>query len=181
MRLVFFLITGALYAQQAPRGGLEMEWDVAAVLQEISAHADRLQPALAKIDARPWVVKGASDTYVAQLESCKEQSRALVEGAKALARKPEQLSVALEVYFRIHGLDTMINSLAEGMRKYQSPADAQTLVALGAEIGANRDRLQRYIVNLAAAQEQDLAVMDREAQRCRAALTQAPPKPVKKK
>ena len=75
----------------------------------------------------------------------------------------------------------MLNSLEAGLRKYQTVADAQALAALNAENGANRDRLQRYIVNLAAQREQDYQVMDREAQRCRGVLTQAPPKPVKKK
>ena len=68
----------------------------------------------------------------------------------------------------------MLNSLEEGVRKYQSPAEASALASLEAENGANRDRFQKYIVNLAAEREQDLAVMDREAQRCRGILTQTP-------
>lgn len=181
MRLALFLFASTLFAQQTPGGGLEMQWDISAVLKEIGAHAGRLLPALQQVDARAWVEKGASDTYLAQLQSCKEQSMALAEDAKALARKPEQLSAALQVYFRIQGLDTMIGSLAEGMRRYQGAAASQVLVSLSAENGANRDRLQRYIVNLAAAQEQDLAVMDREAQRCRSMAAPAPKTTTKKK
>ena len=184
MRIALLLFAGTLFAQQTPGGSLEMQWDMSAVLKEISAHAGRLQPALEAVHAEAWVKKGASDTYLAQLQSCKDQARALAEDAKTLARKPEQLSMALQVYFRIQGLDTMIASLAEGMSRYQSPGDAQPLMALSAENGANRDRLQRYIVSLAGAQEQDLAVMDREAQRCRGIISQTPPPtrpPTKKK
>ena len=127
---------------------------------------------LDNVDARSWVARGASDTYLAQLQSSKDQARALADGAKTLARHPEQLSASLEIYFRIQGLETMLGSLAEGIRKYQTPAAAQALIALAAQNGANRDRLQKYVVNLAAERERDLQVMDREAQRCRGILTQ---------
>jgi hypothetical protein len=167
-------------ASPPPPAGMETSWEIAPVLQEISAHAARLLPALDRIDAPAWVRKGASDTYTAQLESSKQQARALTAEAKALAANPEKLSASLTVLFRIQGLDTMLASLEEGARRYQGPADAQALAALAAENGANRERLQHYIVNLAAEREQDLKVMDEEAQRCRGILTQAPPKGRKK-
>jgi hypothetical protein len=176
---LFFISAAALFAQApstAPHpAGLETDWDIRPVLMEISAHAGRLLPALEKIDARAWVAKGASDTYVAQLQSSKDQARALAAEAKALAANPERLSASLEVYFRVQGLESMLDSLEEGIRKYQSPADASALASLSAENGLNRDRLQKYIVNLAAEREQDLAVMDREAQRCRGIMTQTTP------
>ena len=81
------------------------------ILREISAHAGRLLPLLEKIDANSWVERGASDTYVAQLQSCKDQARALADGAKALANSPQKLSSSLELYFRINGLETMLASL----------------------------------------------------------------------
>ncbi len=81
--------------------------------------------------------------------------------------------MALELYFRMQGIDSMLASVEEGMRKYQNPASAQALASLQAEAGANRDRLQRYIVNLAAQREQELHVMDQEAQRCRGTVDRA--------
>ncbi len=109
-------------------------------MQEIGGHADRLLGALDKIDTKAWVEKGASETYGEQLQACKVQAKALSDGAKALARSPEQLAVSLELFFRIQALETMLSSVEEGMRKYQSPAAAETLVSLEAETGANRDR-----------------------------------------
>src|SRR4051812_34889516 len=94
----------ALYAQSGPAGGpavgLETNWDIAPVLQEISAHAGRLLPLLDKLDAQSWVAKGASDTYVAQLQSSKEQARGVQTEAKALAASPEQLAATLQLAFR---------------------------------------------------------------------------------
>jgi hypothetical protein len=154
---------------------------MAPVLQEMAAHARRLQPVLEKMDVNAWVQKGASDTYVTQRQSAKEQALALALEASALSKNPEKLSAALQVLFRLQSLETMMGSLGEGARRYQGARDAQELAMVVAQSGSGRDRLQRYIVNLAAEREQDLEVMDREAQRCRGILTQAPPRTPRKK
>ena len=170
--------------QPAPPAGLENPWEIAPVLQEISAHAGRLLTELDRSNPQQWVEKGASETYAQQFQSAKAQAKALQDGALALSRNPEQLAAALVVFFRIQSLDTIVGSVEEALRKYQSPADAQSLAGLEAETGANRDRLQRYVVNLAADRERQLKITDQEAQRCRAALTALPTaasKPGKKK
>ena len=170
--------TAALCCQAQPArqqpAGLEPEWDIGVILQEMGAQAGRMLPVLDRIDVKAWIEKGASDTYAAQLQSSKDQAKAFADGARELARNPEKLSVSLELLFRIQGLETMLGSLEEGVRKYQDPAIAQTLASLAAENGANRDRFQKYIVNLAAEREQQFQVMDREAQRCRGILTAQP-------
>jgi hypothetical protein len=171
--LILLACAAALHAQQQP-AGLEPDWDIGVILQEMSAHAVRLLPVLDRLEVKAWVEKGASATYAVQLQSSKEQARAFADGARELARNPEKLPVALELLFRIQGLETMLGSLEEGTRKYQDPALAQTLASLTAENGANRDRFQKYIVNLAAEREQQFQVMDREAQRCRGILTAQP-------
>lgn len=175
LRAALFLCAAALYGQtqagQNPAppqpAGMETAWEIAPVLQEISAHAGRLLPELDRVDARAWVNKGASETYVEQLQSAKEQARALADGAKALSGNPEKLSAGLIVLFRIQSLEAILGSIEEGLRHYQTAGEAQTLAALAAENGANRDRFQQYLVSLSADQEQRLEVMDKEAQRCR--------------
>ena len=161
--------------------GFETAWDIAPVFNEISAHAGRLGAALDKLDAQGWVKKGASDTYAAQLESSRQQVRAMQTEAKTLATNPDRLSATLVLLFRIQGVDSMMPSIEEAMRKYQSPADGQALARLVAENGLNRDRIQNYIVNLASEREQDLKVMDEEAQRCRSTMTAVPGARTKKK
>jgi hypothetical protein len=187
LRGLTLLCATAIFAQ-APaipppqQTGLLANWDIAPILQEIGSHAQRLSSMLSKLDPHAWVERGASDTYVAQLTSSREQAEAVAVAAKALAANPQKLSANLELLFRIHGMESMNLSLTEAIRKYQSAADAQALIRLAAENGANRDRLQNYVVNLAAEREQDLAVMDREAQRCRGLMTQpAPPNSGRKK
>jgi hypothetical protein len=183
--LILLVCAGAFSARaQSPAppqqsAGLESDWDIAAVLREVSAHAARVLPLLDRADAGEWAAKGAPAAYAAQLQSSKEQAQALADDAKALAANPETLSAELQVLFREQGLETLLNSIAEAMRKYQNPAAAQELIAIAAEGGANRDRLEEYVVNLAAEREKEYQVMDKEAQRCRAVVL-APP-PVKKK
>jgi hypothetical protein len=149
---------------------------MAALLQEMSGQSARLLPALDKVDAQAWVEKGASETYVAQLQSAKEQAKALSDGARALARNPEKLAALLELFLRIESLDTMLRSLEEGIRKYQTPNVADSIASLAAAGGANRERFRAYMLNLAAERDQQFEVMDREAQRCRTLLIQAPRK-----
>lgn len=185
LRGFIFLASAALLGAQTPAPeGLETQWDIAVVLQEISAHAGRLLPAMEKVNPQAWAQQGASETYGRQLESSRQQAKALQDGAKALARDPERLAPALELFFRIEGLESMLGSLENGIRKYQTPEDAQALATLVAQNGANRERFRRYIINLAAEREKQLAVMDSEAQRCRAMLSAqpaAPPKSGRKK
>ncbi len=175
--LAVFACAAALGAQTPPPApaappaqGLEADWDIAPVLQQIGEHAARLLPVLDRIDVPAWVAKGASETYAAQLQSCKEQTRAIAGATHVLTRNPDVLSGSLELYFRIEALEIMLGSLQEGMRKYQSPLAAQELEAMVAQNGASRGRFERYIVNLAQVRERDYQVMDREAQRCRGTL-----------
>ena len=115
------VICAAALRAQAPTQnqvvGMESDWEIAATLQAIGVHADRLLPMLEKIDVSAWVEKGASDTYLAQLQSSKVQARALVENAKMLAASPQKLSASLELFLRMNGLETMLTSLEEGIRK----------------------------------------------------------------
>lgn len=182
LRGLILFSCAAILPAQAP-AGLENPWDIADVLNGIAMHAGKMMPLLDGIDTKPWLQKGAPVAYLSQLESSKDQARSLAETAKAVAKHPEQLSATIEIYFRIQGLETSTNSVAEAMRKYQGPDAAQSLVAFVAQNAENRDRLQRYIVNLAAERERDLQIMDREAQRCRGMIAQQPPpaKPGKKK
>jgi hypothetical protein len=181
LRALALLCSVAVYGQtqagpniaapaQPAQAGLETAWEIAPVLQEISAHAGRLLPELDRVDARAWVNKGASETYLEQLQSAKEQARALADQAKSLAGNPEKLSAGLVVLFRIQSLEAILGSLVEGLRRYQGAQEAQTLASLAAENGANRDRFQDYLVNLAADEEHRVEVMDREAQRCRSVM-----------
>ena len=176
MRLILcFLIAVSAFAQSSPPvAGIEPTWDIAVVLKHIATDTTHLMPALENVNVQAWVSKGASDTYVAQLQTCKEQARAIMAEAEALSRSPEKLSAGLQLLFRFQGLESMLLSLEDGTRKYQNPQLAEILASNFAETGANRERFRNYIVTLAAEREKQFEVMDQEAQRCRT-LLMAPP------
>jgi len=163
-----------------PPAGLETSWEIGPVIQDLGAHVGRLLPALDRVDVRAWLDRGASETYLEQLQSSREQARAVQDESGNLTHNPERLAGGMSLLFRLDGLDLMLLSLEDGMRRYQNPRDAEALASLRAQAGPSRDRLERYLVQLAAEQEQQLRVMDEEAQRCRALVT-APQTAGKKK
>ena len=179
MRFTIFLCALAALARAqsaSSPAGLEPAWDIAVVLNEIGANAARLAPVLSQVDTAAWVAQGASETYGEQLQSSRQQARAVADAARALARNPEKLSAGLELFFRFEGLERMLGSIEDGARRYQGAPVAAEIASVYGEGGANRERFRQYIVNLAAERERQFEVMDQEAQRCRATL-QAPPPP----
>lgn len=162
-------------AARAQTAGVPTEWDTRKTLSEISAQVKRWKPLLDQMRPQDWIAKGAPDTYVAQLKSAQAELGYLLASTQQLARDPEKLSVTLETLFRMQALESMLESLGEGIRRYQNPALADLLRGIVAENAGNRDKLRQYAVELAALREQEFQVMNREAQRCRAKLSKQPP------
>src|SRR5579883_2723626 len=108
------------FAQQPPADpkpaapqivGLENDWDIAPVLQEIGKHFDKLIPALDRIDARSWIDQGASETYAEQVQSARDMAKQVAAAVRALSENPEQLAPSINVFIRMHNLDVMLVSL----------------------------------------------------------------------
>ncbi len=158
----------------AQNSGLEPEWEARKMLANLAAEARRFQPILDQVNPQTWVAAGAPETYVAQLKSTKAEIGYLEITTKALAEQPERLTLALEALFRMQSLEAFLRSLAEGIRRYQNPAVADLLNGLMNETLASRERLRTYVIELAAIKEQELSMMDREAQRCRAMISRQP-------
>jgi len=183
LTLLIFAAAALVHAQNpGPAAGLEPSWDIAVVLNEIGANSARLLPALNTLDPQVWAAKGASETYAEQLQSSREQAKAVADAARLLARNPERLAASLELAFRIDSLERMLLSVQEAAKRYQGPVFAQAVEIVYVEGGANRDRFRGYLVNLAAERERQFELMDKEAQRCRATLVApTPPKPTGRK
>jgi hypothetical protein len=176
VRLILGILIAVAALAQSPSTGLEPSWDMAVVIDQMGKDIARLIPVLGQVNAAGWLEKGAPDAYVAQLQSSKDQARAIASEAAVLTRTPEKLSAGLQLYFRFQGLETMLTSLEDAARRYQNPQIAQTLAATFADSGANRERFRSYLVNLAADRERQFEIMDQEAQRCRGMLMSPPPK-----
>lgn len=161
----------------AQTGGLPPEWETRKMLADLAAQAQRFKPILDQVNPQAWVAAGAPETYVTQLQSTRNEVDYLTTTTKALAERPEKLSLALEALFRMQAVESFLRSLGEGIRRYQNPALADLLNGLMSETVASRDRLRSYVVELAAIKEQDLVIMNQEAQRCRAIISRQPAPP----
>lgn len=134
--------------------------------------ARQFKPILDQTRPQQW--EGAPAAYAEQAKRLNAEIEYLITTAQSLAAKPDSLTTALTIYFRMQSLDLMLRSYAEGLRKYQNPALAELLLAAVSALAADRSMLQQYVQDLAADREQALHVADKEAQRCRASLARQP-------
>ncbi len=167
------LLSSALAAQQ-PNAGVSPEWDIRKDMTTLAAQIRQLQPMVDKIKPETWISQGAPSAYVKQMASLQAGMQYLLGSSEKLAREPERLTAALDAYFRMQYVELLINSLRAGLRKYQSPDLAEIINGLLMETNNNKEKLRTHIVDLAALREQEMSVMDQEAQRCRGQLSRIP-------
>ncbi len=169
--IALLLLAGPVRAQQA---GMEPPWDIHKTLASVALLADRLAPVVDQIHPENW--DGAPDGYITQVQTCRNEIRALAAESRKFDQNPEKLTDALQLLFRIRATETVLSSFSDGLRKYANPPLADMLNAAIAEDAANKDHLQQYILELAIAKEQEFRVADEEAQRCRQTLSRQSPR-----
>ncbi len=147
---------------------------IVAIFNGISTHAARIEPMLRQLRPNDWVAKGAPDTYVTQWNSALEQIHAIQDDMSALAQHPEQMTECMKALFRVQSSHRALISLMGGLRRYQNPALAELIESVAAEDQADLDHLEQYVLQLANEKDQQYAVVDNEAQRCRATLSRQP-------
>jgi hypothetical protein len=166
-------------APPQPSAGVAAPWDVTQSVAALASQTSRLKPLLDQVNPRDWLNKGAPAAYVSQWESAQKELSDVQRVAQSLEKQPDRLTVALDTYFRIQSLETRLSSLVDGIRRYQNPAVGDLLMGVLGESAANRDKLRDYISDLANQKEQEFAVVDKEAQRCRTNLNRQPAAPAR--
>lgn len=169
--LCFSLLLGTSAAAQ----GVNAPWDTTKDLTALIEQAERLNPVLEQLTPQQWEAKGAPATYTTQWRLARNEVGYLIGAARALQKQPERLTLALETLFRLQAVESQVNSLAEGVRRYQNPAVGELLVGVMGASSTNRDQLRQYITDLAQTKEQEFRIVDSEAQRCRGTLMSQPP------
>ena len=163
----------------AQSGGLAPEWEVRKMVSALATESQRVKPLLEEVKAREWVAKGAPQAYVKQWETARTEVQYMATSTENLSREPERLTFALDALFRLQSLESILNSLGEGIRKYQNPALADLIRGVFSENSSNREKLRQYVLDLAGAKEQELQVVNQEAQRCRVTISRQPAEPPK--
>ena len=171
------LVFSSILLAQKPTAGVSPEWDIRQDMTALAGQIRQLQPMVDKIKPETWISQGAPSAYVKQMVSLQNGMQYLLGSSEKLAKEPERLTAALDAYFRIQYVETLIDSLRAGVRKYQSPDLAEILNGLMTASSNNKEKLRAHIVDLASLREQEMSVMDQEAQRCRGMLSRIPPNP----
>lgn len=173
--LVALPLAGPVCAQS-----VATEWDTRGVIDQMLASLARLKPVAAEMNPRDWVNRGAPEAYLAQHQQLEKELAYLGDAAAVFSRQPEKLSAGLDTLFRLQLAQSRLNSLVEGVRAYQNPKLADLIQSLVGDVQVASDRLRPILLDLAQVKEQEFAIADREAQRCRQALSKQPVTPRKK-
>jgi hypothetical protein len=168
------LILSSTLAAQKQNAGLSPDWDIRQDMTALAGQVRQLKTMLDKVKPEEWVAKGAPTAYVKQMATLQSGMQYLISSAEQVARDPQRLTTALDAYFRMESVDVLVNSLQEGLRKYQSPDLAGLINEVMVGNSNNREKLRMHIVDLAAVREQEFQVVDQEAQRCRSAILRTP-------
>jgi hypothetical protein len=160
---------------QAPQPSVAAEWDISKTVAAFSDQAKRLKPILDQLTPQEWVAKGAPQTYVSQWQEAEQELTYVGASAQSFEKDPERLTLALDTLFRWERLAADLTSLVDGVRHYQNPAVGDLVVSVLGENSSNRELLKQHITDLAAQKEQEFAVVDKEAQRCRGQVTRPAP------
>lgn len=181
-KFVITLIVLTVTADAALCQGLLPPPELRQTLDALVARLNRITPILDQVRPQDWVAQGAPATYADQWHSVRAETGFVARNADELSQDPEKMTKTLELYLRLQSIETMVGSLAGGIRRYQNPAVADLLEGVLAESNPYRGKLRNYLMELTAAKEAELGVMDAEAQRCRSMIIKSPPpKPAQKK
>ena len=187
--IAILFLAASLFAQTQQAEGIAAAWDVKSKMVAMAADVGRIEDLLRRVRPNEWIEKGAPDAYLRQLESSQTSMQLLIEATEKLAKDPEKLSVALDALFRMDNMDLFLQSLQQGVRRYQGPSLADDIVRFIGDNARHRDMLRQHSVELAATREVELKTINTEAQRCRTELARKnepetqplPPPPVRRR
>ncbi len=152
-------------------------WEVREMTEDIVKNVATGQKVLAQLRPEEWLRDGASEAYVEQLETMRSDLENAALSARALGRNPERLSYAFDTFLWLERSDSLLNSVAGGVRKYYNGAIADLLdSARGRNVG-NITKLKGYVRQLVVEIETSMEIAHNEAQRCRAAIASQPRRP----
>lgn len=162
--------------------GVESPQDVQAMVAAILKEDDRLKPILDSMNPQVWYEKkGAPSTYVIQWQTGQREVQDVDSAAQLFSRKADDLTGALDLYFRMEALETTARAIDEGAQRYADPSSAARLEQFVAKNFDMRQRFRDYIRDLATSVQQNYKIADEEAQRCRAAQSNQTPCPPPKR
>lgn len=166
--------TPALRAQSSDAPGVTPVWELKKQIAALVEQANRLSPLIEEVKPQTWPADAPVNSYREQQASAKREIGYLAQSATSLAREPEKMPIALDAFLRLNALERMLDSLSEGVRRYQNPALADLMQGMISENSTHRNRLQTYLIELIATKQDELRIANDEAQACRGTLLKTP-------
>jgi len=168
---LLFLFPILLAAQPA---GILPDWEIQKSAESLEKHTAAIESLLSQLRPQEWISQGAPEAYVEQWKQTRQFNSYLTTQARLLARDPAKLSVALDAFLRVDHLQSLLESVAAGVRRYQNAALADLLSSAMSQNSATRELLKDYTRQLVVEREKEWEIANREAQRCRASLAKKP-------
>ena len=162
----------ALFAASAAAqdGGMLPRWEVAEIGEKVEASVADAKQVLSEVRPEDWIAQGAPQAYVEQRQALEQELRNVELAARALARDPESISIVVDSVLWLDRLNSILDSLAAAVRRYQSAPMADLLESVRGRNAAAAGDLKEYMRQLAVEVEQRMAISHEEAQRCRSTL-----------
>jgi len=176
MRVVFLLLLLCFTAMSLPaqQGGMMPRWEVEALAKTLQTHAGEVKQLLEDVRPKEWIQDGAPHAYVEQYDKLLKELSNLDLSAQALERNPESLSRVVDTFLWLERVHSLVDSIVEGTRRYQTGPYAHLLAAARDRNAAAEQELKQYMQQLAVAIEERLDIAHSEAQRCRGLLARQP-------
>jgi hypothetical protein len=142
--------------------------------KQLVKHTENIKTILDQVRPKEWIQDGAPDAYVSQYDTLQSELNNVKLSAEALGRKPETLSLTVHTFLWLDRVNSMLDSMADGVKRYQNASVAELLIAArnqnqGAELG-----LKDYMRQLADQWQTRMEIANDEAQRCRETLVKQP-------
>lgn len=159
---------------QTPALSMTAVWDVRESVQKTKQYTGKLAELLREMKPEAWKANGAPAAYLTQWESARRYVQLVEETANKVAADPDRLRPSLELVFHLQSLESLLESLGEAVSRYQDHHLADRIAPVIAEGSNLRESLRNHVLEAADLREQQFAVADQEAQRCRAELSKHP-------
>lgn len=175
MRIVVLVVLlGGFVSASAQSEGVLPSWEVEEMAAQLGKTAGKVRQILDEVRPKEWIQDGAPAAYVAQYDELLSDMNSLEGSAQAMARYPEKLTVVVDTFLWLDRLHSMLGSMIQGVRGYQSPAIADLLESARGDNAEVVAKLKEYMRQIAAMTEAEMEIAHREAQRCRGAIARRP-------
>lgn len=153
--------------------GLMPSWEVTAIATDLEAQIALVEQVLHGLKPEEWQQPGAA-AYTPQRDTLLQELGYLKTSAAGMARQPESLPVVVDTFLWLDRANSMMVSMTDGVRRYQSGAAADLLESSRGHYSGAAEKLKEYMRQLAISVNTQMAIAHEEAQRCRTEVLTRP-------